>query len=515
MINTIRNIIQFDYQLAQRQLATIIIVAVSAALCGYWLLFPAQIALLMPDSTSYIEFQDYRGAGYPFFLAICRFLGFSIEQTTTIQTLLFFNSLAFLGYTFNQRFKTLSLSIALLIGIGLNPAITRYCFSIITESVYFSSLFIFLASILIIRIPKQAQTSSTKASHYLFIGALFAWLILIKPVSWSFIIVPILLIWQHLTLKPTHKPTHKPIHLKRSSLKQGPLTVLFLLLIGFITIQSLGTAYRYSQHQQVSGNSFFGNQLIGKLAFTDFNPDITPYPEAGRLWLEIMQASHQAKDEFIQEHYQRFLFALNTYDFLRFTHMPNIVKAMNVNDSSSAQKELAIAVLKQNPQSYLYDVGLNFYHLWAIGELQNKHKSLRYNQQLDKVVAKFNTSIPRPYYLSENGSLRATFIKPLLLLIALINFTLLLYGLIKHIVRFQPLPTDLSTLLIMACSVNAYFLLTSLLQAALTRYAIIAWPMHLILLFGMIALARNYWMKKIPKIINSYDMVDYRGSELM
>ena len=84
-----RDLFQFDYELAKHPFATIIILCTSAALCGYWLLFPAQIALLMPDSTSYIEFQDYRGAGYLFFLAICRFLGFCIEQITTIQTVVF------------------------------------------------------------------------------------------------------------------------------------------------------------------------------------------------------------------------------------------------------------------------------------------------------------------------------------------------------------------------------------------------------------------------------------------
>ena len=468
MINTIRNIVQFDYQLAQRQSSFVIIVFISAALCGYWLLYPAQIALLMPDSTSYIRFQDYRGAGYPLFLAICRLFGLSVEQTTIIQSLCFFAGLAFLAQSFSLRFRSIVLSIALLIGIGLNPAIVRYCFSIVTESVYFTSLFIFLGLILRINSDKH-----TNIYLYCLIGMLFAWLILIKPVSWSLIVVPILLLWQHLTLK-------------HNILKIG-----CFILAGFILMQLCGTAYRYSQHQQISGGSFFGNQLIGKLAFTDFDPEAVPYPAAGKLWLSIMTPSHQARDEFIENHHQRFLFALNTYDFLRFDNMPAIVEAMNTTDTSSAQKDLAMAILKQNPQSYFYDVGLNFYNLWAIGELQNKGNAIRYNQQIDKAVAKYQSAIPTPYRLNEENSLKVTVTKPLLLLAAIANFGLLFYALFQHIFRFKPMSSDIHSLLIMTASTNAYFLLTALLQAALTRYAIVAWPMHLILLLGLIAIIKH------------------------
>ncbi len=472
-----RNLFLFDYELAKHPFATIIILCTSAALCGYWLLYPAQIALLMPDSTSYIDFQDYRGAGYPAFLSFLRFLGISIEQTPIVQTVLFFICLAFLGSSFNQRFRSAGLSIALLIGIGLNPAIARFNYSIITESLYFSSLFIFLGLTLRVCYLRTSRGRVKRPLNYVLIGVFFAWLILIKPVSWSLIAVPILIIWQHL------------------SLRENTFRAISFIVLGFACMHIAGTAYRYAVHEQFSGSSFFGNQLIGKLAFTEFDSEQTPYPEAGKLWLNTMQASHQARKK-LDTHNERFLYALNTYDFLRFDHMPEIVKAMNTQDTNSAQKDLALAVLKQNPQSYAYDVGLNFFNLWAIGELQNKAFSIKYNQKLDNIVAEFKDKIPKPYYLNEDGSLQVLVLKPLLAIIAILNIIIILIG-IFNALRLKATSTEFNQLFIMACTANAYFLLTALLQAALTRYAIVAWPMHLILLFGIAAiLSKKLFIEK-------------------
>ena len=468
---------QFDYELAKHPFAAVIILCTSAALCGYWLLYPAQIALLMPDSTSYIDFQDYRGAGYPAFLALLKFLGITIEQTAIVQTVLFFISLAFLGSSFNQRFRSVSFSIALLIGIGLNPAIARYNYAIITESLYFSSLFIFLGLILKLSYLRTSRGRVRRPLNYVLIGLLFAWLILIKPVSWSLIAVPILIIWQHL------------------SLRENTFRALGFIVLGFACMHIVGTAYRYAVHEQLSGSSFFGNQLIGKLAFTEFDPEKTAYPDAGKLWLKTMEASHQAHKK-LDNHNERFLYALNTYDFLRFDHMPSIVKAMNTQDINSAQKDLALSVLKQNPQSYAYDVGLNFFNLWAIGELQPKSFSIKYNQKLDNIVAEFNDKIPKPYYLNEDSSLQVVIIKPLLAIIALLNIIVILIG-VFNALRLKATSAEFNHLFIMACTTNAYFLLTALLQAALTRYAIVAWPMHLILLFGLIAiLSKKLFIKE-------------------
>jgi len=466
-----RNLFLLDNELAKHPLANIVFILINIALFGYWLLNPAQIALLMPDSTSYIDFQDYRGAGYPAFLATLRTIGIGVENVPYVQNMLFFFSLSFLSIAFNQRFRSLALSIALIIGIGLNPAIAQYNFSIITESLYFSSLLIFLAFTLKLSYQRTNRGRLKRPLNYVMIGLLFSWLILIKPVSWSFIAIPILIIWQHI------------------SMRENVFRAIGFLLIGFVCVHFMGTGYRYSVHQQFSGSSFFGNQLIGKLAFTPFDPDKTAYPAAGKLWLDIMHDSHEARKK-LDSHGERYLFSLNTYDFLRFDNMPDIVNQMQTNNEKSAQKDLALSVLKQNPKSYAYDVGLHFYHLWSIGELRNQKFSKSYNKKLDQITEEFKQGIPKPYYLNEDGSLQVLVIKPFLAMIALLNAFTVLFG-VFYCIRFKPNSLLFNHVFILACSVNAYFLLTALLQAALTRYAIVAWPMHLILFFGLITIARN------------------------
>ena len=466
-----RNFFLLDYELAKLPVTSILFFLVTLVLCLFWLLNPAHISLLMPDSTSYIDFQDYRGAGYPAFLSLFITLGFSIESIPIVQNILFFITLGFLACAFNQRYRSVILGIALIIGIGLNPAIVRYNFSIITESVYFSSLFIILAVLLKICFQRTSRGRIKRPLNYVILGLVFSWLILIKPVSWSFIVIPILVIWQHI------------------SLRENTFRAISFILIGFLCMQVLGTAYRYSVHQQFSGSSFFGNQLIGKLAFTSFDPSQTPYPQAGELWLEIMESSHKARES-LDTHGERFIYSLNTYDYLRFDNMPAIVELMETSDKSNAQKDLALSVLKQNPKSYGYDVGLNFYHLWSIGELRFKSFSEAYNQKVKRLISEFGDKIPKPYILNEDKSLQIVILKPLLAIIAALNFVTLIYGFI-HFILFRPKSSLFTHIFVIACSVNAYFLLTALLQAALIRYAIIAWPMHLLLLFGLLILLRN------------------------
>jgi len=415
----------------------------------------------MPDSTSYIEFQSYRGAGYPLFLSIFLSLGLSLQAITLLQTVLFFTSLAFLALSFSKRFNSLLGAIGLIVLIGLNPAITRFNFTIITESVYFSSLFLFTAVFL------SLPTKRARYKHIILSG-LFTWLILIKPVSWAFIAIPFFILWQSLTVKGQ------------------TLKILLYFLLGFVIIQSLGTVYRPAVHEDKSVNSFFGSQLIGKLAFASFDPKRKPYPEAAEKWLDIMQPSIEARSSYMDNMTQDFLFSLNTYDFLRFNNMPLLVNEMGVSKENvgEAQKQLAISIIKQNPKAYAYDVALSFYNLWAIGEVQTHNTALIYNEKLNAITKQYDKKIPHPYYLSNEKTPVPYILKALLLLMFTINISLVIYGLFKHVLAFKPLPNEISLLFTLACSVNAYFFLTALFQAGLTRYAVVGWPLNCIILIG-------------------------------
>ena len=458
MSSIIGKLCQLDRDFAQSLTSSILLFFFASAILCFWLICPVDIQLHMPDTTSYLRFDSYRGAGYPFFLQLIQMLGIQLEQVPIIQSTLFFACLMFLCVQFKHFSGSFLFATALMVGVGMNPAIARYNSTLITESLFFSSLFILIGFLL-----------GRMNSKILFlIGAFFAWLILIKPVSWAFICIPVLLIWQF-TIE-----------------KNKPLTKAVVLISGFLIIFSAGTLYRYYHHQEWSAGSFFGNQLSGKLTFSSFEPSGTPYPVAGKYWIELMQPIHQARNEFLQEDYQRFLFALNMYDYLRFSKMPEIIALMDVDkkDEQPALKEMAFSIIKQNPQAYFYDVYLNFYNLWFIGELQSYQNSINYNNQIDLMNKKMGGSIPKPYALNEDNSIVPIIIKPFLLLAFVLNILIILYCIFVFVFRLKAMPEKLNSLFILCCSVQAYFLLTALLQAALTRYALVAWPMHLIVVLA-------------------------------
>lgn len=457
MRSIVKKFSQLDQNFSQARLSDILLLCIATAACCFWLLSPSDIQLHMPDTTSYLRFDSYRGAGYPAFLNLLLALGLTVENIPIVQSILFFSSLCFLCWRFKNFFNSFVFAVLLLIGIGINPAITRYCFTLITESLFFASLFVFLGLLL-----HKSDQPSKKALFA--IGACFCWLILIKPVSWAFICVPILLLWQILVAKD---------HLLIKST---------VLILGFIVVFSAGAVYRYYHHQQWSAGSFMGNQLSGKLAFTEFDAAQTPYPEAGTHWLNLMKPAHIARHS-LDKDYEKFLFSLNLYDYLRFDKMPEIIDLMAVPEEQRAKalQEMAFSIIKQTPEAYAYDVYLSFYNLWSIGELQNYQKSISYNKQARALTNKLSADMPALYILNEDNSIAPVVIKSFLSAAFILNIAIILYSLFSYLIRFKPLPSKLNILLIMSCSVHAYFLLTALLQAALTRYAIVAWPMHLII----------------------------------
>ena len=468
MHSFIRKLHTLDENFVHSPISNLALLFAAICMCCFWLLFPVDIQLYMPDTNSYLRFDSYRGAGYPIFLGLLKSLNMPLEYTPIVQTILFYGCLYFLCVRFSKFYSSFVFSLALMIGIGMNPAIVRYCFTLITESLFFSSLFILLG-ILFSRPDKSGNII------LFLIGICISWLILIKPVSWSFICIPVLLIWQAFVQK------------NKALLKSA------LFILGFLIIFSAGSLYRYNTHQQWAAGSFLGNQLIGKLAFSKFEPSQTPYPKAAEHWLILMQPIHQARNNFLTEDYQRFLFALNMYDYLRFSKMPEIIALMNIEpiEEGAALTKMAFSIIEQNPTSYLYDVYLNFYNLWSIGELQSHKNSVLYNKQLNALKEVLGPNKPTPYYLNEHNSIKPIIVKPFLFIAFALNIGIILFCLVNYIFRLKGIPNPLNVLFILSCSTHAYFLLTALLQAALTRYAVVAWPIHVIIVLACCILLFN------------------------
>ncbi len=454
---------EFDRIVARNRFSGLFLLLVVTTIAVWWWVNPSDIVYRMPDATSYIRFDDYRGAGYPLLLDLVEWIAGSLRPVVSVQHILFFLSLAFLGVRFLRYTGSFLLATALIVGLGLNPEFVKYNFTLLTESLFFSSLMLLLGILL-------SPISPLRVMHLLVCGALIAWLILIKPVAWSLVSIPVLLLVNH------------ALHERRL------LTSVLAVLAGFICITAAGSLYRHSVHGAYTPGSFLGNQIIGKLIFAEFDPDKTPYPEAAKLWLVKTDTIRRIQKSEFEQIDKRFLFALNLYDYLRFDQADALTRAMGTNAAQKPelQHRLAMSVLKQDPGTYIDDVLMQLYGLWTMAILQPRSVALQYMEIRNRAQQQLPEDIV--LYATEGRiGIVARVLKMLLISIFTIGWIILFAGLYQWLAKRQPLSRFDMTLFICAAAVQSYFLLVAMFQAALARYLFAAWP--LLLVFALILAA--------------------------
>ncbi|MBT5031976.1 MAG: hypothetical protein HOM55_06745 [Proteobacteria bacterium] len=444
---------------------------------GYWCLNSPDISSMVPDSSSYLEFQPFRGAGYPLFLDAVRLFDNDLSSIQYWQLGLLIISLGMLAYSFATFSGSAFVAFAIMIGAGLHPQYIRYCFTVLSEPLFFASLNILIAL-------QMRQNFDTKR-YWFCTGALLAWLILIKGVAWALVCVPVVVLINQLLSRDSDicKPIFKH---------------LVVLLIGFTLITSAGMVYRFAHHGTVKAEPFLGNQLIGKMSLTEVNPAETSFPKSVELWQQEMAPVIQAKNKgFSDDWDEQFLFSLNYYDYLRFVGAEDMLAVSGSKlGRLEFQSQLASELLLIAPDAYFKDVAINFYALWTQGQLQTRAFAKQYNAQLDNLPTAPSNTLP-PYYLNETGQIAAYVIKPFLTLTFFINALCLLYGL-GFWLRKNAIPKPVMPLFITCLTIQAYYLLVALLQAALVRYMIPMWPLLLIsaLLSTSILLKNARWGAK-------------------
>ena len=461
----------FDQYGSSSRLFPLAIGLLGVLIIGYWCLSPPIIPAMVPDSSSYLEFQPFRGAGYPLFLDTVRWFDHDLSSIQYWQLGLLIISLCVLAYSVATFSGSAVAAFAVIVGAGLHPQYIRYCFTVLTEPLFFASLNIFVA----IQMRQFFHTNR----YWFSTGALLAWLILIKGVAWALVCVPIVVLINQLLSRDRN--ISKPI-----------FKHLVYWLFGFMLLTSVGMIYRFAHHDTVKAEPFLGNQLIGKLSLTEVNPAETSFPKSVELWQREMAPIIQAKNEnFSDDWDEQFLFSLNYYDYLRFVRTQEMLAVAGSKLARlEFQSQLASELLSIAPDAYFKDVTINFYALWTQGELQTKAFAKQYNAQLDNLPTALSNTLP-PYYLRENGQMAAYVIKPFLYLTFVINVLCLLYGL-GFWLRKNAIPKPVMPLFITCLTIQAYYLLVALLQAALVRYIIPMWPLLLICtLLGTSILVEN------------------------
>lgn len=146
----------------------------------------AQAPITDNDSGSYLGMSAFRSLGYPVFLSTLSAIGFELHHIVWIQALVFAIASSILV-------RLLSLRISFLVGAGvaigllLNPHLTRYQFTILTEGLWVSVLLLWIAALAALFFTSKNQFWSA-----LWLGLLTGLAYAIRPAS--FAMAPMLLL---------------------------------------------------------------------------------------------------------------------------------------------------------------------------------------------------------------------------------------------------------------------------------------------------------------------------------
>ncbi len=132
----------------------------------FYLLYPADFPLLMPDSASYIEMSGTRNIGYPIFLSTCLGLGLRLTDVVWIQVAFFSVSLIFLCIQLCRAMGAILPAFVIGLLCAINPELNKFAFSILTETIFVSLTMIYLGILVRVlqnRSPYQLACLSTVA----------------------------------------------------------------------------------------------------------------------------------------------------------------------------------------------------------------------------------------------------------------------------------------------------------------------------------------------------------------
>lgn len=216
---------------------------------------PSYLALIEPDSTTYLDFYPTRSALYPTLLTVCRQLGLSLLQITWIQLAFFCVALAYLLVVLRRCWVS-RLLLAVLVGVLTgNILFSSFHFSILTESLYFS-LGVFVAGLWI------EYFRSGRARNLVAAGILLGLMMGLRPVAMALVPMQIIaVIWR------------RPERMAR--------WLMIVLTFASFGVGVAGERLLYWSHHHHAPRSTAPLLLMGKAAML-IEPDMTfsgPYAE--------------------------------------------------------------------------------------------------------------------------------------------------------------------------------------------------------------------------------------------
>jgi hypothetical protein len=434
------------------------------------------IAWLSPDSAGYLDANVFRAPLYPLILKGAVTAPGEYGRLGLLQHLLFLGCGTVLAWRYATTFGRPVLAALFQAAVLGNPLLVSYCFTVLPEAVFASLLMIHLARALSLA---SRWTRGTAIS--LSVSA--ALLPLVKPAGYAAVagLVVVAVGWRR------HWRQLHWLIVPAAAILLGVCGVNYAAR-GMFAIEAQGGYARLA----------YVGQLLDSATPTDY-PDVTRAIAARTTSLRLAMNDLPTIE-------MRYLVGSNEYHVVEsivYREMldevgrkrgvtlastsplpsdPNVVLALDGMGS-----QLANAAIRTRPLAYVDQIWTNLYGLWWLPLVQSRARlpaleaeiqhELNGHSVLDRSPIAYRV-LPGIAYAAIRTVLAAV------LLCALAGFALIwsrdprkrvvgYFGLLLH----------------------GYFLLVSLAQPGLPRYAVVAWPASMLVLFGAWALVLNHWTR--------------------
>jgi hypothetical protein len=392
--------------------------------------------IIDPDTSSYLDFNTERTAGYPLFLKLVGPSG-----ALWVQPILFALALGFLGYQTSRLTGSALAASVLMLGIAMKSF--TYHYTILTESLFVSLCLVLIGFLMKATIRPDWQTTSMAA---LVAGAATA----VRPVG--FFLLPMMIFL--LLLLPMRSATHR-------------LVMIMAALVPFFAVVAVEHMISTRAHGE---NTLFVTQLFAKAAMIDAPtldqaiPSLSPAGQAlARDFAPVRDLIAQAPDfdteKFLTRHYEQ---------CIEKRCSKTVAPDLNKQDMQQA----TWARIAANPLGYL---GLTWRHYLSLWTISGHHSSPRTKAYLDQHrPLPFEQLVP---VLSERPRVQTlvSMAEAPALALAAVTLCLALFGIICLLIG-RVLPHVAVVATTTALGVHGGAFLTAMAAVGVPRYTLVLRP---------------------------------------
>jgi len=411
--------------------------------------------VLHPDTPGYLDWAAHRPPLYPLALAAWQALFGSIETIGYAQVAILSAALAWLA---TEIFRVTGSRVAgalLIVSVLGRANLVGWTFAVLTDGPFACCVLLLAASLLrYAREPSPRTLALASAIIGLGIG--------LRPVAWCLVPALPLTLW----LVGPASPGRRRIA---------------AALIPVIAFSCLWWGVQRAHHADSPPRSHGRHSLMGKVAFIRAAPAGGRFAAIADHIAEQMEPARRVDLE-LDSLAARFHWRAPVYDVLRFEVLREPLETASRSTGIAPDwigGEVAFDIIRAEPGQYLYDVFLNAYAMWSPPNLLTTAQA----SSLGAIFAA-HSGLDRPL----TGRHWLVIVPFKLFYLAAFVCSLVVVGLaLWRRLRGQCCEPLIAVLAVLSTATHAYVVTVALVQAGLSRYALMVWPLQVLLVVCLAA----------------------------